>query len=124
MSTGFVRGEFRVLLDANHGSGSVLGRPLLERLGCECDCCWAASRTACSHMSRSRRRRILATVLTRVTRAGADVGFCQDPDADRLAIIDENGRYIGEEYTLAIVRRSCAATARRGRSSRIARRAE
>ena len=33
---------------------------------------------------------------------GADVGFAQDPDADRLAIIDENGRYIGEEYTLAL----------------------
>jgi len=30
----------------------------------------------------------------------ADVGFAQDPDADRLAIIDENGAYIGEEYTL------------------------
>ena len=32
----------------------------------------------------------------------SDIGFCQDPDADRLAVIDENGRYIGEEYTLAI----------------------
>src|SRR6185436_8980392 len=32
----------------------------------------------------------------------ADVGFCQDPDADRLAIIDEAGRYIGEEYTVSI----------------------
>ena len=32
----------------------------------------------------------------------ADVGFAQDPDADRLAIVDENGRYIGEEYTLAL----------------------
>ena len=33
---------------------------------------------------------------------GADVGFAQDPDADRLAIVDERGRYIGEEYTLAL----------------------
>lgn len=32
----------------------------------------------------------------------AQVGFAQDPDADRLAIIDENGAYIGEEYTLAL----------------------
>jgi phosphomannomutase len=32
----------------------------------------------------------------------ADVGFAQDPDADRLAIIDENGEYIGEEYTLVL----------------------
>ncbi|MEM7621808.1 MAG: hypothetical protein AAF235_01230, partial [Planctomycetota bacterium] len=32
----------------------------------------------------------------------ADIGFAQDPDADRLAIVDENGTYIGEEYTLAL----------------------
>jgi len=33
---------------------------------------------------------------------GADIGFAQDPDADRLAIVDERGGYIGEEYTLAL----------------------
>jgi phosphomannomutase len=32
----------------------------------------------------------------------SDIGFAQDPDADRLAIVDEKGRYIGEEYTLAL----------------------
>lgn len=32
----------------------------------------------------------------------ADVGFAQDPDGDRLAIVDEKGRYIGEEYTLVL----------------------
>jgi phosphomannomutase len=37
-----------------------------------------------------------------VREAGADVGFAQDPDADRLALIDETGRYVGEEYTLAL----------------------
>jgi phosphomannomutase len=31
------------------------------------------------------------------------IGFCQDPDADRLAVIDESGRYIGEEYTVAMI---------------------
>ena len=44
----------------------------------------------------------LAGVLAAVPRCGADVGFCQDPDADRLAVIDESGRYLGEEYTLAL----------------------
>jgi phosphomannomutase len=44
----------------------------------------------------------LAGVLSRVREVGARVGFCQDPDADRLAVIDEQGRYLGEEYTLAM----------------------
>ena len=37
-----------------------------------------------------------------VAAMGAAVGFAQDPDADRLAIVDESGRYIGEELTLAL----------------------
>jgi len=32
----------------------------------------------------------------------AAIGFAQDPDADRLAIVDERGEYIGEEYTLVL----------------------
>lgn len=30
------------------------------------------------------------------------VGFALDPDADRLALIDEQGTFVGEEYTLAL----------------------
>jgi phosphomannomutase len=40
-----------------------------------------------------------------VRRQKAAVGFAQDPDADRLAIVDENGIYIGEEYSLALAAR-------------------
>jgi phosphomannomutase len=45
----------------------------------------------------------------------ADVGFAQDPDADRLAIVDENGRYIGEEYTLALCAEAVLSAMRRGK---------
>jgi phosphomannomutase len=44
----------------------------------------------------------LADIAAQARDVGADVTFCQDPDADRLAVIDENGRYIGEECTLAL----------------------
>ncbi|MCD6594185.1 phosphoglucosamine mutase [bacterium] len=37
-----------------------------------------------------------------VVHYGADIGFANDPDADRLAIVDENGKPIGEEFTLAL----------------------
>jgi phosphomannomutase len=93
--------RFRVLLDANHGSGSALGRPLLERLGCEVALVGGTPDGQFAHMPEPTAEN-LAGVLADVTRTGADIGFCQDPDADRLAIIDEHGRYLGEEYTLAL----------------------
>jgi phosphomannomutase len=93
--------RFRVLLDANHGSGSVLGRPLLERLGCDIVMLGGEADGEFAHPPEPTEEN-LRGVLADVTRVRADVGFCQDPDADRLAIIDESGRYLGEEYTLAI----------------------
>jgi phosphomannomutase len=44
----------------------------------------------------------LVDMLPRIAAARADVGFFQDPDADRLAIATAEGRYIGEEATLAL----------------------
>jgi phosphomannomutase len=93
--------RFRVLLDANHGSGSVLGKPLLEMLGCEIVMLGGVPDGRFAHTPEPTAEN-LRGVLADVTRMKADVGFCQDPDADRLAIMDEAGRYIGEEYTLAM----------------------
>jgi phosphomannomutase len=95
------RRRFRVLLDANHGSGGVLGKPLLERLGCEVVLMGGEPDGCFAHPPEPTAEN-LKGVLSAVVHEGADVGFCQDPDADRLAIIDEQGRYMGEEYTLAL----------------------
>jgi phosphomannomutase len=93
--------RFDVLLDANRGSGSVLGKPLLEHLGCRVSILGGTPDGQFEHLPEPTAEN-LAGVLARVTEVGADIGFCQDPDADRLAIIDERGRYLGEEYTLAL----------------------
>jgi phosphomannomutase len=93
--------RFRVVLDANHGSGSVLGRPLLEKLGCQIVLLGGEPDGLFAHQPEPTPEN-LGGVLAEVTRAAADIGFAQDPDADRLAIIDEGGRYIGEDYTLAM----------------------
>ena len=53
--------RFRVLLDANHGSGSVLGRPLLERLGCDVILLGGEAGRPVRASSRSRRPRIWPT---------------------------------------------------------------
>ncbi|MBA4120743.1 MAG: hypothetical protein C0513_08635 [Isosphaera sp.] len=41
-----------------------------------------------------------------VKKRGASVGFAQDPDGDRLALVDERGRFIGEEYTVVLAARA------------------
>lgn len=93
--------RFRVVLDANHGSGSVLGQVLLDQFGCDVTLLGGTPDGLFSHPPEPTAEN-LASVFESVTKHRAQIGFCQDPDADRLAIIDENGRYLGEEYTLAI----------------------
>ncbi|MFO0816820.1 MAG: phosphoglucosamine mutase [Pirellulales bacterium] len=92
---------FPVLLDSNHGAGSLLGRKLLESLGCSVTLLGGQPDGRFSHKPEPTADN-LADVAPLVPQNRAVVGFCQDPDADRLALIDEQGRYIGEEYTLAL----------------------
>jgi phosphomannomutase len=91
-------GGYRVLLDANHGAGSLLGRRLLEELGCDVTMLGGEPDGRFDHTPEPTAEN-LTSVLALVLEVHADIGFCQDPDADRLAIIDERGRYLGEEYT-------------------------
>jgi phosphomannomutase len=93
--------RYRVLLDSTRGAGSILGRRLLDELGCETTCVGATPDGQFEHPPEPTAEN-LASACEAVRGAGAAIGFCQDPDADRLAIIDESGRYIGEEYTLAL----------------------
>ncbi len=93
--------RFRVLLDTNHGAGGPLGRRLLEELGCTVTILGEETDGQFAHTPEPTAEN-LAGVCSAVTAAGADIGFCQDPDADRLAVIDSAGRYIGEEYTVAL----------------------
>lgn len=93
--------RFRVLLDSNAGSGSLLGQALLGALGCEVRLVGGEPDGRFLHPPEPTAEH-LAGVAAQAAAAGVDVGFCQDPDADRLAILDEQGRYLGEEYTLAL----------------------
>ena len=96
-----VKRSGRVLLDSNAGAGSRLGELLLQALGCEVVVLGGESNGQFEHPPEPTAEN-LRGVCQRVVAARCDLGFCQDPDADRLAIIDESGRYLGEEYTLAI----------------------
>ena len=97
-----IRGrQFRVLLDSNHGAGGILGRRLLETLGCQVTILGEEPNGLFAHTAEPTAEN-LAGVFTSVVEHKAEIGFCQDPDADRLAVIDGTGRYLGEEFTMAM----------------------
>jgi phosphomannomutase len=93
--------RFRVVLDGCHGGGARLGARLLRELGCELITLGASPDGHYEHAPEPTEENLRAIPAV-ITAVGADVGFVQDPDADRLAIIDEKGRYIGEERTLVL----------------------
>jgi phosphomannomutase len=91
----------RVWLDAGHGAGSRAARLLFETLGCEAVIEGNTPDGLFEHEPEPTQEN-LAAWLPRIPAARADVGFFQDPDADRLAIATAAGAYIGEEATLAL----------------------
>jgi phosphomannomutase len=91
----------RVWLDSGHGAGSRVARPLLEHLGCDVVIEGGEPDGCFEHIPEPTAAN-LAGMLPRIGLQHADIGFFQDPDADRLAIATAEGRYIGEEATLAL----------------------
>src|SRR5207244_11078142 len=80
-------------------------RALVVRLGCEVA---GINLETDGRVPRSPERvpENLGGLSTLVTRAGAALGIAVDPDVDRLAIVDESGTPIGEDYTLAFAVRA------------------
>jgi phosphomannomutase len=95
------RRHFRVLLDANGGAGGLLGQRLLETLNCEVIPVGVEMDGSFKHEPEPIPENLTA-IGPLVAKQKADIGFVLDPDADRLAIFDERGRFIGEELTLAL----------------------
>lgn len=94
--------RFRVLLDSVNASGALPGRALLEELGCRVEHLHGEPTGVFAHTPEPTESN-LGDLIAAVRRSGgASCGFAQDPDADRLAIVDDRGRYIGEEYTLVL----------------------
>src|SRR6059036_3248195 len=97
--------KFTVALDAVRGAGGPVMRALLERLGCEVA---GINLETDGRFPRSPEPvpENLGGLSTLVTRAGAALGIAVDPGVDRLAIVDESGTPIGEDYTLAFAVRA------------------
>lgn len=93
--------RLRVVLDSCNGAGSIVGPKLLEALGAEVI---AINVTPDGSFPRPAEPlpENLGDLCDAVKKHNADVGFAQDMDADRLAIVNEKGIPIGEDYTLVL----------------------
>jgi phosphomannomutase len=93
--------RYKVVLDSVNGAGARVAKRLLAELGCTVVAINDEPTGQFAHEPEPTAAN-LTELCKWVEWEGANLGFAQDPDADRLAIVDENGRYIGEEYTLAL----------------------
>jgi len=93
--------KFKVALDSVNGAGSYITQELLKRLGCTVVPVFCSIDGNFPRVAEPLAEN-LKVLCASVKKNKADIGFAQDPDADRLAIVDETGRAIGEEMTLVI----------------------
>jgi phosphomannomutase len=87
---------FRVAVDGMGGTAPVPASRLLEALGCEVA---VVRRVGPGTLEDAN----LAELGELVTRTAADIGFAQDTDADRLAIVDETGTPLGADAAVILV---------------------
>jgi len=93
--------KLKAVVDSVHGAGGEEAASLLELLGVETVHLYKEPTGRFPHVPEPTKEN-LTELCAVVAQEQAHVGFAQDPDADRLAIVDERGTYIGEEYTLAL----------------------
>jgi len=96
---------FKVVVDSLNASGVRAVKLLCDALGCELVHIGDEDTGVFLHTPEPTRENLVG-LCDAVRESGAVVGFAQDPDADRLAIVDGHGEYIGEEFTLALCAKS------------------
>ena len=92
--------NFKVAVDAVNGAGSYAIPALLERLGARVSAIHCTPNGHFPHNPEPLPEH-LGEICELIKKEQADLGVVTDPDADRLALVDDKGRLFGEEYTQA-----------------------
>lgn len=93
--------KFKVCLDAVNGAGGPIMMELLKELGCEVVGINLEQSGRFAHPPEPIPEH-LGDLCEKVKAEKADLGIAVDPDVDRCVLIDETGKPLGEEYTLAL----------------------
>jgi len=100
----FIRSaNFSVAVDAVNGAGSIAVPNLLEALGVETIHKIHCEPNGLFPHNPEPLPEHLTEICELVTQTSSDLGVVTDPDADRLALVDNNGQLFGEEYSQATV---------------------
>lgn len=93
--------RFKVAVDCCNGAGAIFARPFLEALGCEV---FAINDQPDGIFRRNpepvpeNMQELSRTVLEN----HCDIGFAQDPDADRIGVVRSNGEALSEQSVLVL----------------------
>lgn len=96
------KANFRVVVDAINSVGAVILPGLLQALGVEYTLLNGEPNGDFAHNPEPLEKN-LSGIMAEVGKGGYDLGIVVDPDVDRLAFIQEDGKMFGEEYTLVSV---------------------
>lgn len=95
--------HLRVAFDAVNSVGGVILPMLLKQLGVETITPLYAEPTGDFQHNPEPLEKNLGDIMALMAKGEHDVAFVVDPDVDRLAFIQEDGKMYGEEYTLVTV---------------------
>lgn len=97
------KADFKVALDTVNSVGGIILPKLLERLGVKTVKTLYGEPTGDFQHNPEPLEKNLGDIMNLMKGGDYDVAFVVDPDVDRLAMICEDGRMYGEEYTLVTV---------------------
>lgn len=96
----------RLGIDAGNGTGAVTAVPVLEKLGCEvhelyCD----MDGSFPNHEADPTQKKNLVDLIALVKEKGLDLGVGYDGDADRIGVVDKNGKVVYGDQLMVIYAR-------------------
>lgn len=93
--------KIKVVIDSVNGAGGLISPRLLKELGCTVYEINSEATGIFAHPAEPLNEN-LHQLEEAVKLHGADIGFATDPDVDRLSIVSEQGKCIGEELSIAL----------------------
>lgn len=96
------KAAFRVAVDCCNGVGALFSEHFLKKLGCAEVYPVFSDPSGCFERKPEPSAENLSALCEKVRSCGCDIGFAQDPDGDRISVVDETGTPLGEQYSTLI----------------------